>query len=181
MMTNAVSGHMLRRIVLIAAGYVAAWAAGSLAVWWHDHGLSAADQLSMSGMLAFGDTVLFCAVAAPLAIVPTLFVFKSLRGARRFWRLHAIASLLMSLTALVEAVLYVLAARSSSGVLDGLSGLAPVRLLAAPVFLLLYSPGLLRVAAPNRRITLLACVFELCALAAFAVWMVLQYHAPSGH
>lgn len=173
------SAHTIRRISLIAVGYAGAWAAGSLAVWWHDRGLSAADQLSMSGMLAFGDTVLFCAVAAPLAIVPTLMVFTFLRRAPRFWRVHAIGSLLISVTGLVEAFLFVVRARSSIAVFDGLSSLSPVRLLAAPVFLLAYSPGLLPVAAPNRRITLLACVFELCALGTFVVWMMVQYQSAA--
>ena len=75
-----------RRVALILAGYAAAYGAASLAVWWHDRALSPADQQAMSGMLAFGDTLLFCAVAAPLAIIPTVSAFSMIRATLRSWR-----------------------------------------------------------------------------------------------
>ena len=167
-----VSRRTLRRFLLIAGGYAAAWAAGALAVWWHDRSLSATDRQAMSGMLAFGDTVLLFAVAAPLAILPTLFLFSQLRNARRFWRVHATGSLLLSLTGVIEAFLFLAPIRFSNSILASLSSFSPIRVLAAPICLLVYAPGLLSVAAPNRKITLTACFLEVCTLGSFLVWLL---------
>ena len=165
----------LRRIALIVGGYALAWGSGTIAVWWHDRGLSPADQLAMSGMLAFGDTVLFCAVAAPIAILPTILLFARLGRAPRFWWLHARGSLLLSCTGVIEAGLFLAPiSKVPAGPLESLATLSPVRVLAAPIFLLAYSPGLLPVAAPNRTITLVACLLELCSLGSFIIWLMLQ-------
>jgi hypothetical protein len=162
------------RAALIVGGYAAACAAGAAAVWLHDRTLSAADQLAMSGMLAFGDTVLFCAVAAPVAIVPTVALFGAIGRAPRFWRAYAVTSLLLAITGIVEAVMFLLPMNTHVALLEGLRRVSPLRVLAGPVFFAGYTPGLLPVAAPNRRLTVLACMFELCTMASFVVWLAWQ-------
>jgi len=173
-----VAASTLRRLAFIVLGYAVAWGAGALTVWWHDRNLSPADQLAMSGMLAFGDTALFWAVAAPIAIVPTLLVFSLVRARRGFWRVYAFASLFLSFTGLVEACLLLVPMRMPTAVLETLRQASPVRVLAAPVFLLAYSPGLLPTAAPYRRITFMACLFELFTLGSFALWVLLRDWTP---
>jgi hypothetical protein len=167
----------MRRAALIIGGYAAAWAAGAAAVWWSHRNLSATDQLAMSGMLAFGDTVRFFAVAAPLAIVPTVVLFRQIGNVPWFWRAHAIASLLLALTGIAEAFLLVVPIRSQIGFVETLRYLSPLRVLAAPVFLLAYTPGLLRAAAPNRKFTVTACLLELCTMASFVAWVLVRRSA----
>ena len=168
------SARPLATLAGIAAGYVAAFCAGSFAVWLHDLGISPADQQAMSGMLAFGDSVLFWAVAAPVAIIPTVLLVRFIRPAPWFWRLHGTTSLLLSLTGLLEAFLLVAPIRTQLSTISTLQMLSPLRVLAAPIFLLLYSPGLLTIARPHRTLTAAACLFELCTGASFVVWLMLQ-------
>ena len=166
----------LRRVSLIAGGYAFAWGAGSLAVWIRDRRISAADQLAMSGMMAFGDVVLFCAVAAPVAIVPTLLLFSLVRARPAFWRIYTMLSLLIASTGVIEAVFLLIpwTMSTSSAFSQTLHQAAPVRVLAAPIFLLVYTPGLLPSAAPFRKIALAACLFELCTLASFGVFLLMH-------
>jgi hypothetical protein len=94
-----------------------------------------------------------------------------------FWRAHAIASLLLALTGIVEAFLLVVPIRSQIGFVETLRYLSPLRVLAAPVFLLAYTPGLLRAAAPNRKFTVTACLLELCTMASFVAWVLVRRSA----
>ena len=160
------------RLAVIVLGYAAAWSAGTAAVWWKNRGVSEADLQAMSGMFACGDAVTFLAVASLVAIVPTVLVFRFVGAAPRFWRIHAIASLLLSLTGLLAAMLLLVPARPQVAFLDGLHMFAPIRVLAGPFFFLAFCPGLLPAAGPNRKISLLACLFELCTMGSFLVFLV---------
>lgn len=78
------------------------------------------------------------------------------------------ASLLASLSGLFAAVL-LFAPVPNVEWLRAWHTFAPVRVLAAPVFILAFSPGLLPAAGANRKWSVLACAFEVVTMGAFAV------------
>lgn len=132
----------LRELALILAAYALALGAGVLAVWWKNRGIGEPDQQAMSGMFAFGDAVLFSAISGPLAIFPTVLLFRQLGPAPRWWRAHATVSLCAALTGALAALLLLAPpAAGTGGLLETLAVFAPLRVLAAPLALLVYSPG----------------------------------------
>ena len=160
------------RLAAVLLGYAAAILLGAAAVWLKNLGVSAADQLAMSGMFAFGDAVTFLGVAAVVSIPPTVLVFQSIGPRPGFWRAYSILSLLASLTGLVAGALLIARPLPETPLFRALVSLAPLRVLAGPMFLAAFAPGLLPVAARHRRVSLLACAFELCAMGSFLVLLL---------
>jgi hypothetical protein len=164
----------LRRLGLIVLGYVAAGFAGALCVWLKNRGVSEADMLAMSGMFAFGDAITFLLVASMVAIVPTLRLFQFVGTAPRFWRAYSIGSLCLSSTGLIAAGLWLLPFHTPYQTLEALRSVSVLRVLTAPLFLLVAVPGLRPAAGRNRNRSLLACACELAAMGVFVVWMVFR-------
>ena len=164
----------LTRVVLIVGGYGAAFAAGTLAVWLNGLHVSPADQLAMSGMMAFGDAVAFLTVAAGVSVIPTVMLFQLIGDSPRFWRVYTWASVGWASTGVAAALCYVASGHSSNGLLQTLGSVAVLRAFAAPVFFLGYAPGLLPAARAQRRLAVWACGLELGALVTFVGSLLLR-------
>jgi hypothetical protein len=106
-------------------------------------------DMGSSGMYAFGDSLLFLAVFAVAAILPTGAALFFLRSSRIFWIALSVMAPATAATGLAAFVIY-FAERGaeSSSVLHAWSALAVLRILVAPLFGLTFFLSALF--APNR-------------------------------
>lgn len=157
------------KFVLVIAGYAAAAALASIALAIRLATTQGADAQAMSGMYAFGDLSLFVAVFFVIALLPTGAALFFLRSYRPLWVALSIAAVAVAATGLSAAALYSAAhnADASPGVVSW-GGVAPLRMLAAPLFAL--ALALFAVLAPDRRprIGLLAAAFCEATVTAYA-------------
>lgn len=155
---------------IVVAGYIAAVAVAALVVRVYIAATSGPDRQTQSGMYAFGDSLLFLAVAGVAAIPATGAALVFLRAYRGFWKVLSIGAGAIAVTAIVASGMF-LATRSSTGH-DGLQSwamLAPLRILAAPMLALFFL--LAAVFAPTRyaRLSLgTAAAIEIVAFASVA-------------
>lgn len=134
---------------VVVAGYVAAVAVAALVVRVYIAGTGGPDRQTYGAMYAFGDDLLFLAVAGVTAIPATGAALIFLRARRGFWNVLSVASLATAATAILASGLF-LATRSSTGrgALQAWVMLTPLRILAAPMLALFFLlAGLL---APTR-------------------------------
>jgi hypothetical protein len=133
---------------LVVAGYGVAFIFAFAVVAFYAAYISGPDMGS-SGMYAFGDGVLFLAVFAVAAILPTGAALFFLRSSRIFWIVLSVMAPTMAATGLAAFVIY-FAERGaeSSSVLHAWSALAVLRILIAPLFGLTFF--LCALFAPNR-------------------------------
>lgn len=119
------------RAALIAGGYGAALALAVAVTGLHMATESPAD--ASSGMMAFGDALLFLGTFGLAALVPTGAALWALRDRPRFWDVSAGLALVVAATGLAALAAY-LAARgvSASPVALVWGGFAVLRVLAAP-------------------------------------------------
>jgi hypothetical protein len=162
------------RIALCALGYVAAWFAGSAAVWLKNLGISEAEQLASSGMFAFADTFSFVAVASVVAIVPTAGLLGLMDPQARWWRIYGSAGLLVACTGLVAALAHLPLADGPSSALAAAQVLAVLRVLCAPLSLLLLMPGVFVAPPATRKQLLVACAIESLAVVIFVLNLLLR-------
>jgi hypothetical protein len=160
---------------IIVAGYVAAVAVAALVVRVYIAATSGMDRQTYSGMYAFGDSLLFLAVAGVAAIPATgaaLFFFRPHRG---FWRILSVGALATAATAILASGLY-LATRSAtaSGTLQSWAMLTPLRILAAPMLALFFLlAGLFAPTRAARTCLASAAAIEVVAFASVAyTWWV---------
>jgi len=168
------TARKLGRLGLVLIGYVVAWYAGELAVWFKNRGISEAEMQVSSGMFAFGDAIQFLLFASLLAIPPTLLLVKTIPPGPAWSRAYSFGSLLLSCTGVLAALLWFLPLYHDSKLLEPARVLAVLRVLTAPVFLLGAVPGLLQAPGPSRKRSFIACAFELCTIGGFLVWALLQ-------
>jgi hypothetical protein len=90
-------------------------------------------------MYAFGDSLLFLAVAGVAAIPATGAALLFLRPRRGFWKALSVVSLATATTAILASGLF-LATRSAAGggALQSWAMLTPLRILAAPLLALFF-------------------------------------------
>ena len=155
---------LLGKVLVVGAGYAAAFLAACLAVHIRVLNTQGPDAQASAGMYAWGDAMLFGAVFGGVALFPTGLGLYFLRPLRVFWTILAIAALALAVTGPVCAV--------------ALELLRP--LPNPPAFLQLFAGiGIFRaLAAP-----LLAPAFLLCACLAptrFPRWMFLGATALEG-
>lgn len=160
-----------RRFVLSAFGYLAAWALGSVAVWWKNRGISLADQTASSGMFAFGDSVTFLAVASLVSIAPTIYLLGMIDPGSRFWRVTSKASLLVASSAWLAGLLWLLPLGTT---LRGWQMAAPLRFFCAPLFLALYAPGAFQASDESKSRFRIASGIELSAAGLLVLFFVVH-------
>jgi hypothetical protein len=95
----------LFKVALVAGGYVGALLLASLAVAIRVATTSGRDAQASSGMHAFGDAVVFAAVFAVCALLPTAAAFVFLRPYRRFWTVIS-ALVVVAATGIAAALLF---------------------------------------------------------------------------
>jgi hypothetical protein len=125
------------KVGVVAGGYVAAIAiawAGTAAYITFTPGV---DRYHSQGMSAFGDGLVFLAMFAVAAAVPTGAALFFLRPYRRFWIALSVAALVIAATGAAAALGYVAGRVAEAGtVLSALAMYGILRILVAPMIAL---------------------------------------------
>jgi len=128
------------KVLVVLGGYAVAFLIASAAVYARIKATSGPEWQGDSGMLAFGDSVLFAGTFCLAAIPATVAALYWLRPVEVFWRIASIAALAIASTAAAAALVYLVPrpspALAGSGPLGFWPALAPLRILAAPGFAL---------------------------------------------
>jgi hypothetical protein len=164
------------KIGLGAAGYVGAFLVASTIVAIYVASTSGPDRQTYGAMYDFGDSLLFLAVFAAAAVLPTGAALFFLRPNRAFWLVLSVAALAVAATAAGAFATYVVARTAgASSLLQVWSGLAGLRILVAPLFALaFFLSGLF---APNHGSRIALFVATLMEAAVFAsVALVWWFH-----
>jgi len=165
----------LRRIALVAVGYVGAFLIASVVVAIRVATTSGPDAQASSGMYAFGDAYLFIAVFGVLALVPTGAALYFLRPYRPVWIALSSVGVCVAFTGVAAVVLFALGRDTAApSALAAWASFSVLRILLAPIL----APAFLVVAlfTPYRfpRLALLTATAMELAVVAFAgvVWFV---------
>ena len=126
------------KVGLVVTGYVVAFLFAFVVVAIYAAYISGPD-MATSGMYAFGDGLLFLAVFAVAAILPTGAALFFLGSSRIFWIAIAVIAPTIAATGVAALVVY-FAARGaeSNSMLHAWSALAVLRILVAPLFGLVF-------------------------------------------
>ena len=161
------------KVGLVVAGYLGAFLVAFSVVAIYVVATSGPDRQAYGGMYSFGDALLFLAVFGVAAVPATAAALFFLRSYRPFWLVLSVVALCIAATSLAALIDYVAQRTADAGsILHTWSALAPLRILNAPLFALVFLlSGLF---APNRssRIALLvATAIEVVAFASVAfIW-----------
>jgi hypothetical protein len=169
---------LTKRLALIAVGYALAIAGAIAAVTINELLMPAEISQGSSGMVAFGDMILFVLVAGFLGLVPTWFLLKLL--AEKFPRLLLTGLLVM---AGLAPICWVLVAQMSSAptpdhapsqMLGLVIALVAIpRIVAGPVVVLIEGAACFFLRTSGARLLLAgAAMLDLIPMALFAVHMV---------
>ena len=100
------------KVAVVAGGYIAALLVAFAAVALHIATTSGPDAQASSGMYAFGDALLFVAVFAACALVPTGAALFFLRPYRHFWTVLSALGLAVVVTGVTAAILFAVGRRT---------------------------------------------------------------------
>lgn len=154
------------KVLGVLAGYAAAIVLAWIAVAMRFHYTSGAIRDASSGMYAFGDLILFLAVFTVLSLAPTATALYFLRSRPIFWTVLSTLALFLAATGLAALAGYA-CCRTESW-----AAATPLRILAAPLLMLVFL--LSAVVAPRRgpRLAFLAAAAAEAAVSAYAgfVW-----------
>ena len=162
------------KVVVIAAGYVAAFLVASAAVAIRVATTSGPDAQASSGMYAFGDTLLFVAVGGVAALVPTGGALFFLRPYRRFWTVLSALGLAVAVTGAGAAILFAVGRQAAPSGVATWAAFSVLRILLAPLLALTFL--VCTILSPHRfsRLAFLAATVLEAAVSAYggAVWFV---------
>jgi len=153
------------KVGIVAGGYVAAFAIASLVLRVYVAATSGPDRQTYGGMFAFGDSLLFLAMLGLAALPATALGLFVLRWRPGFWRVLSGAAQTVASTALVALLLTVAPWRGEARTTLGImTGLAPLRILAAPLLALVSLLGAAFAPTRSARVGLLgASAIEIVA------------------
>ena len=165
------------KFAIVSAGYAAAFllAAGAVAV--NAAWTAGPDRIASSGMYAFGDSLLFLAAFGAASVPATVAGLVFLRPRHAFWRVLAVAALLVAATGLGSLAVCLAAQAADAGpALHSSSLVAVLRILVAPLVALAFV--LSAAIAPLRGARLALCGATLSEIAVFGLWLLrLPCHA----
>ena len=165
---------------LVVAGYIAAFALASAVLAIYVTVTNSPDRQSSGGMSAFGDSLFFLAVFGVAAVPATCAALFFLRPYRLFWLVLSVAAVGIAITGLAAFIDYI-AARTAgaSSILHDWSGLAVLRILAAPLFAMAFF--LSGVFAPNRSFRIALLIAAASDAAVFACIAFIWFHSSGSH
>ena len=147
------------KLLLVVAGYAIALLVALGATQAHQVATSGPAWQGYSGMLAFGDSVLFLGVFGLTAVPATGVALYFLRPVRLFWQIASITALAIAATGLAAFFGYLLFRSTQPASM--LVALSPIRILLAPLFGTAFLLGLLFAPSrPGRLAFLAATVIE---------------------
>ena len=162
------------KVGVVAAGYLASFLIASAAVAIRVANTSGPDAQAASGMYAFGDAALFVAVFGLAALVPTAGALWLLRPYRRFWTVLSGLALLVAITGVAAAILFVVGRHAvAPSTLATWASLSVLRILASPLLALSFVLfGLLAPDRAPRLVFLAAAAMEVGVSACgWAIWI----------
>jgi hypothetical protein len=171
----------LVKVAVVAGGYIAAFAVASGVVAVRIANTSGPDAQASSGMYAAGDAMLFAAVFAGCALVPTGAALFFLRPYRRFWSVLSALGIAVAVTGVTAAILFAVGRHATGSPLATWAAFSVLRILVAPLLALTFL--VCTIFSPYRfpRIALLAATVMEGIVTAYggAVWFVpLFFHRP---
>ena len=140
------------KVLLVVVGYAIAFLVALAVTHAHQVATSGPAWQGYSGMLAFGDSILFLGVFGVTAVPATGAALYFLRPVRLFWQVAATIALLIAATALAAFFGYLLFRGTPASDINMLVALSPIRVLLAPLFGTAFLLGL--VFAPTRPVRL---------------------------
>jgi len=178
-MSNSITDILNRmsrtsKVLIVLGGYAIAFLIASAVMYAHIKATSGPEWQGDSGMLAFGESVLFAGTFCLVAIPATAAALYWLRPVEVFWRIASIAALAIAATAVAAALVYLVPRPTTAG--GGPLGywpeLAPLRILAAPGFALASCLALIFAPTRSARLGFLAAmaIEALSFLAVSVIW-----------
>ena len=164
-----------KKFAFVIAGYLAAIVVAGVVVHLYILATDSPDRVASGGMYAFGDSLLFLAVAGVASLPATGAALVFLRAYRPFWTALSVAGVAWAASG-AFALLALLAPHATAprSWLEMLAALSPLRALIAPLFALVFL--LAGIVAPIRwsRVTLL--LVAATELAVFGLVMIHWIH-----
>jgi hypothetical protein len=156
---------------LVAAGYVGAFVVAAAVAMLNAAWTAGPDRQASSGMFAFGDSLLFLAVFGVAAVPPTGAGLFLLRPYHSFWRVLAVAALVVAGTGLASlGVCLMVRTPGASPVVRSWSAFAVLRILVAPLVALAFLVS--GAFAPLRPARIALCAATISEAAVFAYWLM---------
>jgi hypothetical protein len=156
------------RVALVAAGYAAAVGVAFLVTNIYIRMTSDVDRQLYSGMSAFGDSLVFLGAFAVAAVPATGIALYFLRPLSRVWGILGIGALVFASSAVIACLLQLAGRTGALGsTIAAWSAVAPLRILVAPLFALLFF--LCGLVAPSRRPRLMLLLAGAMEAASFTV------------
>jgi hypothetical protein len=127
------------KFILVAAGYLMALVIAGVVVGIYAAATNGSDRQASSGMVAFGDSILFLTIFAVTAIPATGAALFFLRPYPLFWRIFVAGALAITMTGVAVFVDFLASQNAATGsFLGAWSMLSSVRILLAPLFALVF-------------------------------------------
>jgi hypothetical protein len=127
------------KVILVAAGYMMALVIAGVVVGMYAAATNGPDRQTYSGMVAFGDSILFLSIFAVTAIPATGAALFFLRPYPLFWRIFATGALAITTTGVAVFVDYLASQNAAAGSFLGTwSMLSPLRIFLAPLFAIVF-------------------------------------------
>jgi hypothetical protein len=126
------------KVGVVMMGYIAAFLIASAAVTIRISLTSGPDAQASSGMYAAGDGFLFVAVFGISALLPTGFALFFLRLYRHFWTALSAVGLVVAVTGVTAAALFLVGRDAAPSPLATWAALSVLRILVAPIFVLTF-------------------------------------------
>jgi hypothetical protein len=152
------------KVGLVVAGYALAVAVAVAAVMCRMILIGDSGAQTSGGMSAFGDSLLFLAVFAVAALLPTGAALFFLRPYQAFWRWFSVAVFVFALSSFAAFIIVIADPRSVA------RSFAFLRVLVAPCFTLAF--GLSVFFAPQRGSRIALLVAAGIEIAGFACWVI---------
>jgi hypothetical protein len=159
------------KLGLVAAGYVGAFVVAAAVVLLYVTWTAGPDRQASGGMYAFGDSFLFFAVFGVAAVLPTAAGLFFLRPYHSFWRVLALAALVIAATGLASLAVCVAARTAHAGpAINSWSAFAVLRVLVAPLIALAFL--VCGAFAPLRPARLALCAATISEAVVFTYWLI---------
>ena len=123
----------------VIGGYVVALLIATAAVAVRLGFTSGPEAQASSGMYAFGDAVVFVGIFGVCALFPTGATLLFLRSCDSFWKVIAILGVATAWTGIVATLVYAAGRHATSGSLAEWGAFAVLRILVAPLFVLIFA------------------------------------------
>jgi hypothetical protein len=168
----------LAKVGIVAGAYGLAFVMACVVVAVYVAATSGPDRQTYAAMYDFGDSLLFLGVLGVATVPGTAVALFFLRPVRSFWIVLPVVAVAIASTGLAAMLVHLAQQQVAAGsALHGWSALAVLRILVAPVFVLLFLVSAL--VAPSRGSRM--ALFAACAIEATAFsWIALLWLRPPG-